>query len=169
MYLHLVHRCWQTGLQGSLCEERSGLSCAGREQFQPIPEGSTTQHNSSQDGGTSGECIREKRKTLCVAVVREAAPETLDQCRRRGRCCSKLRSRDGPAAPGEALVRQLCPWVQPVEDWWSRNPHCLRTPSLSKWMWARRELQLVESLAWSRVLAGPATPWKEDHAGAVCP
>lgn len=74
--LVLVQRCWQRGLQGSLCEARSGLSCARHDEFQTVPEGSsrptTTQLSpSAKTVAALGNAFEKKENASCSSCERE--------------------------------------------------------------------------------------------------
>ncbi|GAB0204743.1 epimerase family protein SDR39U1 [Grus japonensis] len=87
------------------------------------------------------------------------------QCRRRGRRCSRHRSRDPPAARGEDHGEAGCPpaayggrmmveqrfHLQPVED---PTPEQVETPEGG--------CDPMGSPHWSRLLAGPVAPWREE-------
>jgi len=109
------------------------------------------------------------------------------QWRRRGRRCSRHRSRDSPAACGEDHGEASCPPAADGGPWWSRYPPAAREGSHAgaggcAWRRLRPRGEPVLEQAPSRtcgpmergayagagLLAGPVTPWGT-YTGAVCP
>lgn len=121
---------------GSLCEERSGMPCAGHSPFQPGPINPLQGTNEpvSQDGGALGKAYVRKGQMLPSRggwgiSVRSRAPSPEGRegmMRRRGERvgrCSRCQGRDSPAAYGR--------------PWWNRGVSPEGTVGIEDTCWSR--------------------------------
>jgi len=85
-----------------------------------------------------------------------------------GKRCSRCQTRDSPAARGADHSEAGCP-LQPMEVHGGADLHLQPMEDLMPEQVdaPKGGCDPVGSPYWSRLLAGPVTPW-ETHAGAVC-